>query len=136
MGRSVPSSARRGVYSPRQERMARSGLPGPYLEERVTLLDNGRLQKQLLTVQDQPPTLKMPRASGGPEEEPEEGFASNYDHFTYDAQRFRQAQVSVGRVNSVLSHCGGDFARHRREISDHVPIRMTLELGGSGPAQP
>lgn len=98
-----------------------SGAGSPYLEECFEISDAGNI-KRILTTQCELTTLK------NPEGEQASGYSSNYDHFTYDAERFDGVSVKCSRVDSVGQYCGGDFKRHRWKISDHVPVLMKLDL--------
>lgn len=98
-----------------------SGAGSPYLEEYFEINDAGNI-KRILTTQCELTTLK------NPENEQTPGYSSNYDHFTYDAERFDGVSVMCGRVDSVDKYCGGDFKMHREKISDHVPVLMKLDL--------
>lgn len=101
--------------------MRGSGAGSPYLEECFELSDAGNV-KRILTTQGELTTLKSP------ESEQPNGYSANYDHFTYDAERFGGVSVTCGRVDSVGQYCEGDFKRHREKISDHVPVLMKIDL--------
>lgn len=58
----------------------------------------------------------------------EEGFSMNYDHFTYDTVSFSGISAKVSRINSVEKYCGNDYAKHRKDVSDHVPIVIEINL--------
>jgi endonuclease/exonuclease/phosphatase family metal-dependent hydrolase len=58
----------------------------------------------------------------------EDSFANNYDHFSYDMIRFADIELRIERVNAVEKYYKNDFANYRKQISDHVPIKMELEL--------
>ncbi|MCB2286604.1 hypothetical protein LGK99_05735 [Clostridium algidicarnis] len=58
----------------------------------------------------------------------EDGFSKNYDHFTYDTVSFSGINAEVFRINSVEKYCGNDYAKHRKEVSDHVPIVIEINL--------
>jgi endonuclease/exonuclease/phosphatase family metal-dependent hydrolase len=72
----------------------------------------------VITEQAEPTTLSKER------------FVNDYDHFSYDTNRFTDAGVSVkiNRINSVANYCGNDFAKHKMTVSDHVPIKLELLL--------
>lgn len=58
----------------------------------------------------------------------ENSFSSNYDHFTYDTVSFSSISAKVSRINSVEKYCGNDYEKHRKEISDHVPIVIQISF--------
>jgi endonuclease/exonuclease/phosphatase family metal-dependent hydrolase len=55
-------------------------------------------------------------------------FANDYDHFSYDENRFLGTSVIIERVNSVAKYCQNDFEKHKEKVSDHVPIKLELML--------
>jgi endonuclease/exonuclease/phosphatase family metal-dependent hydrolase len=60
------------------------------------------------------------------------GFSSNYDHFSYDAERFKDICEKPARVNSVERFITRDgetsYKQHFSKVSDHVPIKLKLTL--------
>ncbi len=114
----------------------------PYLQEDV-LLDDAGIRRHIITVQDQLTTLKAAKTS-----EPESpsagdfhgedipivdsdsgrGYVNNYDHFSYDRDRFQGTYVKARRVDTVRKYEKDDFSKHRKEISDHVPVVLSLNL--------
>lgn len=97
----------------------------PYLQE-VVEIEDGKYTYKIRTVQDQLTTLKN-RSPINPDE-PVRGYANNYDHFSYDEDRFSDLHPKVRRVDSVRKYCGDDFEKHKREVSDHVPISIEVDL--------
>ena len=84
--------------------------------------------KRILTVQDQLTTLKKPK-----DKNPQEstvGYQNNFDHFCYNANRLASMRPAYRRVDvmgtSYYTAYYGDYDRYREEISDHIPIVMTL----------
>lgn len=57
-----------------------------------------------------------------------DSYASDYDHFSYNAERFVGTDISVMRVNSVAKYMNNDFKLHNDNISNHVPIKLELNL--------
>lgn len=103
-----------------------SGAVGAFLNEIVTVQNGGQI-KRLITVQDQLTTLK----SGKSESQEESSFtywANNYDHFTYDIDRFSTVSAVSGRINTVKDYCNDDYELHRRIVSDHVPVELKINL--------
>lgn len=103
----------------------REWTSGPYLQE-VVEIDDGRYTYKIRTVQDQLTTLKN-RSRLNPDE-PVRGYANNYDHFSYDEDRFSDLHPKVKRVDTVRKYCDDDFEKHKKEISDHVPISIEIDL--------
>ena len=95
-----------------------------YLTE-VFDYENGRQICHIITMQDQLTTLKDTSRS---EAESEGGYANNYDHFTYSPELSHFAGVTCQAVDAVEKYCEGDFEYYRKNISDHVPIVMEIEL--------
>jgi endonuclease/exonuclease/phosphatase family metal-dependent hydrolase len=57
-------------------------------------------------------------------------FVNDYDHFSYDINRFSESgiTVNISRINSVENYCGNDFEKHKLNVSDHVPIKIEFSL--------
>lgn len=105
--------------------LKREWTKGPYLEE-VVEIDEGRYTHKIRTVQDQLTTLKS-RSILNPDE-PVRGYANNYDHFSFVEDRFSDLHLNINRVDSVRKYCGDDFEKHRKEVSDHVPVSMEINF--------
>lgn len=105
--------------------LKRDWTKGPYLEE-VIEIDDGKHTYKIRTVQDQLTTIKN-RSKLNPDE-PVREYANNYDHFTYDEDRFSDLHPKVNKIDSVRTYCNDDFERHKKEISDHVPISIEIDL--------
>lgn len=88
-----------------------------YLTE-VYSYSEGTKNIHVHTVQDQLTTLKQL----------EDGFANNFDHFTYSQELSGFVKVSFEVVDAVNKYCGGDFFYYNKHISDHLPIVMTIEI--------
>ena len=56
------------------------------------------------------------------------GYANNYDHFSYDVDRFSGVRIGARRIDAVRKYCGDDFETYFKTVSDHVPIVMTMSL--------
>ena len=107
--------------------LPRAWTKGAYLDEVIELKD-GRSTYCIRTTQDQLTTLKN-RSRQTPEE-PARGFANNYDHFSYDEEKLNELHPKVYRVDSVRKYCNDNFEKHKKEVSDHVPICITLNARG------
>lgn len=109
-----------------------SNAGGPYIspQDEVFLLPGGARVKCIRTVQEKKTTLKRPpQDDSAPDPNANDYWANNYDHFTYDVNRFEGIGVHTDRVNSVGVYCK-DYVEHRKVISDHVPIIIDIDLRG------
>jgi len=87
---------------------------------------NGRLRKQVITLQDKLSTLGYKENASG---QRIWEFANNYDHFTFDKLRFEGMRMPVcDRIDTVQGYYGGDFEQHKTKISDHIPIYLQFSL--------
>lgn len=103
-------------------------ISSAYIDEIIDIED-GRYTKRLLTTQTELTTLKMPPKDPNAQDYNNLNcWANNYDHFTYDLQRFEGVKISVKRHDSVTSYCNSDYKEHRKTISDHVPIIMDINI--------
>lgn len=55
-------------------------------------------------------------------------LVNDYDHISYSKQRFEGTEITVQRVDTVSKYTNGNFEQHRKDISDHVPIKLELIL--------
>lgn len=106
----------------------RGWTKSPFITEPVVILKDGINEKRIITVQDQLTTLKQPQKDNS--DMSERGYASNYDHFSYDEIRLGAINPRYCRVNVVGKKSYGryfnDFDTYRKEISDHIPIIIKL----------
>lgn len=80
------------------------------------------------TVQDQLTTLKKKNDSDS-EEFADRGYASSYDHFSYDESAMGHViKGKPRRIDAVRKYCGDDFEEYFKTISDHIPIIMELQI--------
>jgi hypothetical protein len=107
-----------------------SGAKYAFLNE-VVEIENGGTIRKLITVQKELTTLK----SSPTEEQLKKKkdiiasyWANNFDHFTYDYDRFQGIGMHAGRINTIQQYCNNDYQLHRKEISDHVPITLDINL--------
>jgi endonuclease/exonuclease/phosphatase family metal-dependent hydrolase len=84
----------------------------PFLEKKIVQNEN----ITIITDQSEPTTLSKQR------------FVHDYDHFSYDINRFSKCGIKISRINSVEKYCNNNFERHKLNISDHVPIKIELTL--------
>lgn len=85
------------------------------------------------TVQDQLTTL----TSNDPEEREDDAeesgkmkrYSHNYDHFSYeDSDRYNELNIRCQRVDAIRKYEDDDAEKYKREISDHLPIMLSIEL--------
>lgn len=96
----------------------------------VQTFQDGTKEFHILTIQDQLTTLKMIDAKNNHPniDGVKNRYANNYDHFTYSPELLSVVNVSCRTVDAVEKYCGGDHAYYRENISDHLPIVMTLDI--------
>lgn len=93
----------------------------PYLQEIIEVKD-GIIEKKICTQQIQLTTLKNQL------EEADNPFVSNYDHFSYDLKRFDSVSIQFRRIEAVEEYYNSDYKEYKKNVSDHVPIEMNLNL--------
>ena len=101
-----------------------TGAGSPYLLESIEITD-GHGVKIITTTQRDLTTLRNPKDRSGSQQQ---GFSSNYDHFTYDAERFSTVTAQCQSIDSVNKYCGGDVEKHRKTVSNNIPIVMELDI--------
>ena len=92
--------------------------------------------RKIKTVQDQLTTLKSKLGDNGTEEFDTAGYSFNYDHFSYEEEKFGGIKLVVRRLTSAVSeYCkvsdnkySSDFEKYYKTVSDHIPIIMDIEL--------
>lgn len=100
-------------------------------------------KRNLLTVQREKTSLKRPKNSDKESEDGEESeqeiigsedvgdyYSKNYDHFSYEStmERDRGVRLIVSRVDALKDYYDNDLEKYRREVSDHVPIKLIVNL--------
>lgn len=122
--------------------------PSPYIPESYEMGENfiTYLPKdsEIVTIQDEKTSLiRLPE---NPEDDAiisqmEGYYSKNYDHFTlnkkklqkyntaYDAHRVNVIANSQKGINvSVSKEFNGDFRKYYNKVSDHLPVRLKLEI--------
>ena len=89
-------------------------------------------------IQDQKTTLKQPKGNRNitedheDQEEVKEGdvsyYSRNYDHFGYDETIKTKYSLKPSRVDALYKYYNNDLAEYRKNISDHVPIKLKITL--------
>ena len=102
----------------------------PFLRQVVEIKD-GKTIKRYVTVQEKKTTLKQAK---NVDETTMDRYANNYDHFTYDEYRLVDnlgLRLDCFRVDTLgQDWCKGrDVEKHRKEVSDHVPVGLTVTIG-------
>lgn len=87
---------------------------------------DGKKIINVLTDQTELSTLKRPNTAN--QEQQSGGYANNYDHFTYSPELSGFNSVSFAAIDAVNKYCGGDFEYYYNNISDHLPIVMTIDI--------
>lgn len=57
-----------------------------------------------------------------------DSYSSNYDHFSYEVDLDDKMRLIVSRVEALGKYYGADLDAYRREVSDHVPIKLEMDL--------
>lgn len=97
---------------------------------------NGCVESELYgvkikTTQDQLTTLKLKNPDSTDEKFEERGYASNYDHFSYDEDAIGDVinkDNKPQRIDLVRKYYNDDFEKYYKEISDHIPIVIELKI--------
>lgn len=91
-----------------------------YIPERYSYSENGD-SINVITVQDQLSTLSKKDDGGA-------SYANNFDHFTYSPELSEFVSASYETIDAVEKYCNGDYEYYLKNISDHLPIVMTIEI--------
>lgn len=97
-------------------------LDWPYVDESIFVTD-GRILK---TVQTEKTSLKQ-NSPDTPISD-NDYYANNYDHFSYEISLLDKLKLQDSRVPALRKYYENDLAAYRKEISDHVPIKLILDL--------
>ncbi len=117
----VPSSHLIGVYETGNVFKTAGTIHG--MSTDFIIANDGKI---IQTVQESRSTL---RRNNNTNETAESKYANNYDHFSYDVGRFSDhLNVSVQRVDAVKKYYGNDFDAYKKEVSDHLPIILNVDI--------
>ena len=87
-----------------------------------------RYDVKIKTFQYELTTLKT-KLDSEYEEFEDRGYASNYDHFSYDESRVGEVvSKKARRVDAVRRYFKDDFQKYYNTVSDHIPIVLELNL--------
>lgn len=93
---------------------------------------SNRYKRNIKTVQYELTTLKKKvNETTGEEEFADRGYASNYDHFSYDESRLKAVLYKQARRVDVVNDdktFNGDFEAYYNTVSDHIPIAIELKI--------
>lgn len=95
-------------------------------------------KRKLITVQGEKTTLKRPLnkitddEESDAEKEYKEGeldfYSHDYDHFSYEDGLVGKLGLRVSRVDALRDYYNNDLEEYRTKVSDHVPIKLVLDL--------
>lgn len=88
----------------------------------------GKKRVQILTLQDQLTTLRDVERMKDGEYADRGALANNFDHFTYSPELSKFQSVRYETIDAINKYCDGDSAYYRKNISDHLPIVMTVKI--------
>ena len=54
------------------------------------------------------------------------GYSNSFDHFSFDIVKNSTVPCEVSRIDAVNKYFGGDFESYRKNVSDHVPIKLEI----------
>lgn len=86
--------------------------------------------RNFITVQEKPTSLKLPND----QITIKDCYANNYDHFTYEAELDKKIILKPQRIEvlskyfSEIKDVPEKLKQYREKVSDHAPIKMTIEL--------
>lgn len=101
--------------------------------ESITPTIYTKRKRYFKTVQEEKTSLKTVRTVDE-NTELRDCYKSNYDHFTYEYDLIRKLKLYEERVEALGKYFGKEKSAkeilqlYREKISDHVPIKMTVDL--------
>lgn len=105
-----------------------SGVLGPsipdvcFFNNKGNLIDGNDLGFKIYNVQNELTTLKLN----------EEGYANNYDHFSFDERIHNELLKNVYRIDAVQQtkkeNVNNIYEDYKNEVSDHVPVVMEISF--------
>lgn len=95
----------------------------------ITPTDYTGRNRYFKTVQEMPTSLKKPDEVG----DVNDCYSENYDHFSYELNLVQKMRLNDRRIEGLNYYKDQDTVRkmleeYRREISDHVPICLKMDL--------
>jgi exonuclease III len=55
-----------------------------------------------------------------------DGYASSYDHFSFDSAKYNSVPFTESRVDAVNKYFGGNYEKYYETVSDHVPVVLEI----------
>ena len=102
-------------------------IPTPLVTPQTPNASIDEMLDEIVTVQEKLTTLSGTDTSNS--NIPNSGkYANNYDHFTYSLKSSPFKSVFYDRVDAVEKYCSGDYSFYRDNISDHLPIKMIVDI--------
>lgn len=101
-----------------------------YKIETITPTDYTGKRRRYRTVQEETTTLKFPNDQASIED----CYANNYDHFTYEIDLETKLVLVAQKVEPLTKYYSNSIEpvdklrEYRVEVSDHVPIRLTIDF--------
>ena len=101
-----------------------------YKIEKITPTNYTGKWRSYNTIQNMPTTLRLPNNQSFIEE----CYANDYDHFTYETDLDLKLIITPQRVEPLIKYfkdsndVESKLKSYRTEISDHVPIKMIVDL--------
>lgn len=98
----------------------------PFIDDTILLPNN-----HILTVGNESlTTIKRVTEENEKEFYKEQKYNNNFDHITYDRERFSSENgisMKIEKVDAVRKYNSNDFVDYRKNISDHIPIKMEFD---------
>lgn len=102
-------------------------ITDPYTEV-IELPETRKGQHIILqTFQYELTSLKQITEKNQDQFERQEKYSNNYDHSTYDINRFKDIKMQTKRILAVNKYDKSDYVHYRNKVSDHIPIVVTID---------
>lgn len=101
--------------------------------ESITTTEYTKRKRYFKTVQEEKTTLRTLKTIDE-NSELRDCYKSNYDHFTYELDLIKKLKLHEERVEALGKYFGQEESAremvrlYREKVSDHVPIKMTVDL--------
>ena len=103
-----------------------NNLKSEFFNPRLCISDDLQGRLRVKTVLDEPTTLR----SSKPEDKNTWGYRNNFDHFTFSEKDigWKGGRCTYNRIDAVEKYFNNRFDIYHRDISDHVPILLELDI--------
>ena len=91
----------------------------------VPFFDKNQIGR-VVTLQGELTTLNRIKSEDGTESA--DGYANNYDHISCSERVLSTAHITSHKVDAVEKYTSNNFDKYLKEVSDHVPILMDIDL--------